>query len=179
MASTVVYGRMQSFVPSTESISAYLERLDLYFTANGIESEKQVPVLLTVIGPENYTLLRGLVAPAAPKDKTLEELKASLTNHFKPKTLVIAERFRFYRRTQIVGESVAEFVLAALRKLSIHCKFGDFLDEALRDRLVCGLRDVWCVCIVCVVSTCVVCERRGVSNNCRSEEDAQTMHVCN
>ena len=140
MASTVVYGRMQSFVPSTESISAYLERLDLYFTANGIESEKQVPVLLTVIGPENYTLLRGLVAPAAPKDKTLEELKASLTNHFEPKTLVIAERFRFYRRTQIVGESVAEFV-AALRKLSIHCKFGDFLDEALRDRLVCGLRD--------------------------------------
>ena len=56
---------------------------------------------------------------------------------------------------------------------------------------VCGVC-MWCVCMcewcvqcvhvvcvhcVCVVSTCVVCERRGVSNNCRSEEDAQTMQL--
>ena len=27
-----------------------------------------------------------------------------------------------------------------LRGLSTHCKFGDYLDEALRDHLVCGLR---------------------------------------
>ena len=30
--------------------------------------------------------------------------------------------------------------MAELRRLSTHCKFGAFLDEALRDRLVCGLR---------------------------------------
>ena len=26
-----------------------------------------------------------------------------------------------------------------LRRLSIHCEFGDYLEQALRDRLVCGL----------------------------------------
>ena len=30
--------------------------------------------------------------------------------------------------------------LAELRRLTAHCEFGDHLSEALRDRLVCGLR---------------------------------------
>lgn len=36
------------------------------------------------------------------------------------------------------GESVAEYVVA-LKELSIHCDFGNVLDDALRDLLVCGL----------------------------------------
>ena len=35
---------------------------------------------------------------------------------------------------------MAEYV-AELRKLATHCCFGDHLEEALRDRLVCGIRD--------------------------------------
>ena len=63
-------------------------------------------------------------------------------NHYAPKRVVIAERFHFYRRNQAPGESIAEFV-AELRKLSTHCSFKDSqLEEALRDRLVCGLRSV-------------------------------------
>ena len=38
------------------------------------------------------------------------------------------------------GETVAEFI-ADLRKLFEHCKFADTLDDMLRDRLVCGIRD--------------------------------------
>ena len=38
-----------------------------------------------------------------------------------------------------MGENVADYV-AALRKLTRHCQFGAYLPEALRDRLVCGLR---------------------------------------
>ena len=34
---------------------------------------------------------------------------------------------------------MADFA-AQLKKLSAHCEFGTFLDEALRDRFVCGLR---------------------------------------
>ena len=36
-------------------------------------------------------------------------------------------------------ESVSEF-LVELRRLASHCEFGQFLDEALWDRLVCGLK---------------------------------------
>ena len=35
---------------------------------------------------------------------------------------------------------MAEYV-AELRRLATHCQFGEYLDEALRDRLVCGMRN--------------------------------------
>ena len=59
-----------------------------------------------------------------------------LLKHYDPQPLVIGERFRFYQRSQKSGESIADFV-ADLRRLSIKCEFGDFLDQALRDRFVC------------------------------------------
>ena len=62
-----------------------------------------------------------------------------LKSHFEPKPLLIAERFHFHRRDQAAGETIAEYV-AELRRLSTHCDFGDTLNDALRDRLVCGLR---------------------------------------
>ena len=51
---------------------------------------------------------------------------------------MIAERFRFYQRLQREGESIANY-MAELRRLSKHCDFGDYLDTALRNQLVCGL----------------------------------------
>ena len=60
------------------------------------------------------------------------------SGHYKPKPLIIAERFRFYKRQQQEGETVASFSVA-LRQLSSSCEFGAFLPEALRDQFVCGL----------------------------------------
>ncbi len=45
----------------------------------------------------------------------------------------------FHRRNQTAPETIAEY-LAALRQAALHCNFDAFLDEALRDRLVGGLR---------------------------------------
>ena len=52
---------------------------------------------------------------------------------------MIAEPFYFHRRNQAPEESVADFI-AQLRRLAMHCQFGDHLNEALRDRFVCGLK---------------------------------------
>ena len=41
---------------------------------------------------------------------------------------------------QQADESITEYC-AALRKHASTCQFGTFLDEALRDRLVCGMKD--------------------------------------
>ena len=46
---------------------------------------------------------------------------------------MIAERFKFHHRNQRDGEKVAQY-------MAEHCDFKDNLSEALRDRLVCGLR---------------------------------------
>ena len=134
-----VFGRLEAFEPEGENITTYLERVELYFAANNIADDKQTSVLLTVIGTKNYGIIKSLVAPVQPKDKTYTELEAVLKAHFQPKPLLIAERFRFYQRNQAAGESVLDYV-AELRRLAISCDFGEFLDQALRDRFVCGLR---------------------------------------
>ena len=68
---------------------------------------------------------------------------------------MIAECFYFHRRQQLLGESVAKYIadrrqqllgesvakyIAELRHLSVHCNFRGYLEEALRDGCVCGLR---------------------------------------
>ena len=96
-------------------------------------------VLLTLVGPKVYELLCSLVSPNLPQDKTYEELAELFKRHYEPEPIVIAERFHFHRRNQVANENIAEY-LAELRRLATHCKFSTFLEEALRDRLVCGLR---------------------------------------
>ena len=96
-------------------------------------------MFLSVIGGRTYSLLRNLLAPAKPSEKELDYLTATLKNHYEPKKIVIAERFHFHRRNQAVGESIADYV-AELRRLSTHCRFEAYLEQALRDRLVCGIR---------------------------------------
>ena len=116
----------------------YLERVQLFFEVNGIDKDKQVPVVLTVIGSTNYALLSNLASPGKPKDKTFAQLAEVLRSHFDPKPLVIAKRFHFHRRDQAPGETIRNYV-AELRRLATHCDFGEYLEQALRDRLVCGI----------------------------------------
>ena len=131
-------GSLSAFDPDQESISSYMERVQIFFTANSVEEDKQVPVFLSVVGANTYTLLRTLLAPAKPSTKSLADLTTALVEYYEPKPLVIAQRFHFHRRNQEPSESIAEYV-AALRKLSTFCEFGAQLDDALRDRLVCGV----------------------------------------
>lgn len=90
-----------------------------------------------MIGGKTYDLLRNL-SPTDPKDKTFAQLVELLKGHFEPKPLVIAERFHFHKRNQAASESVAKFI-AELWRLARHCEFKTFLEEALRDRFVCGV----------------------------------------
>ena len=43
-------GQMQPFDPVNDRISTYLERVQLFFQANGIADNKNVPALLSIIG---------------------------------------------------------------------------------------------------------------------------------
>lgn len=106
---------------------------------NKIQDDVMVPTFLSVMGGKTFNLLRSLVQPAKPGDKSYNEIVTILKNHYSPKPLVIAERFRFHKRNQEEGESVAQFV-AVLKQLSEHCEFGLSLNDTIRDRLVCGLR---------------------------------------
>ena len=96
-------------------------------------------MLFSVMGPRTYGLLRSLVAPDKPGEMDYGRVVEVLQNHFAPRPLVIAERFRFHKRNQGEEETVAQYV-AVLKRLSEHCEFGAYLEDALRDRFVCGLK---------------------------------------
>ena len=83
-------GRMQEFNPANETVTAYLERFQLFVEANNIEDDKLVPMLLTVVGSDHYSLLRGLVSPQLPKEKTFDELVSILKKHYDPEPIIIA-----------------------------------------------------------------------------------------
>ena len=119
----------------------YAERLEHYFIANDItDVAKKRAILLNAVGASTYRLIKTLALPGVPKDLTFEQIVEKVTAHYNPKPSVIIKRFEFNTRVQKEGESVAEFV-AALRKITEHCEFGTFLDDLLRDRLVCGVFD--------------------------------------
>ena len=65
MATSTV-GSLAEFKPDSERIEAYLERVQLFFDANGIKDDKQVTILLTVIRSNIYALLNSRLAPAKP-----------------------------------------------------------------------------------------------------------------
>ncbi|XP_059929766.1 uncharacterized protein LOC132473577 [Gadus macrocephalus] len=134
-----IIGNMDPFDDTGEQWATYIERFEHYILANEIRTAKKVPVLFSVMGPTTYGLLCSLVAPDKPGEMDYGRVVEVLQAHFAPRPLVIAERFRFHKRNQGEEETVAQYV-AVLKRLSEHCEFGAYLEDALRDRFVCGLK---------------------------------------
>lgn len=133
-------GSIESFNAKENDITTYIERLEQLFKCNDITTEeKKVPLLLTLIGGETYGVLKNLLAPTLPSSRKYDELVVDLKQHYSPKRLIIAERFKFHTAFQEANEDIQSFVVR-LKNLAKSCEFKDFLKEALRDRFVCGIR---------------------------------------
>ena len=161
------HGSIGEFKNAQEDWQSYIERLQQYFVANDVKTaEKQRAILLSAVGGPTYQLIRNLLAPEKPHNKTFAQIVEAV---IQPKPSVIV-RFNFHSRSRASGENVSTFV-AELRKLSKHCNFGETLNDMLllpplqrvltepkwrqtatictgnnihvRDRLVCGINDQW------------------------------------
>ncbi|XP_074029240.1 uncharacterized protein [Leptinotarsa decemlineata] len=132
-------GAIEQFNPRETDVRSYFERLEQLYICNVVDDGMIVPLLL--IGGEAYNGLKDLVEPNLPSSKSFNELKAALVTHYSPKKLVISERYKFYNAVQEPNEDIKSFV-AKLKNLSRDCNFGQFLNECLRDRLVCGAKSV-------------------------------------
>ena len=135
------YGRIDEFDDISEDWIQYTERLNHYFIANNIESmEKQRAILLSACGKKTYKLMRNLSAPQKPGEKTYDDIVKLVTDHQHPKPSSIVQRCKFNSRLRLPNESVSQFV-AELRQISEHCDYKATLDDMLRDRLVCGIKE--------------------------------------
>ena len=94
-------------------------------------------VLLSACGPKTYQLIRNLVSPAKPGEKSFGDIVKLVTRHYSPKPSSIIQRFKFNTRVRTKDETIATYV-ASVRQLSEFRGFGDTLEAMLRDRLVCG-----------------------------------------
>ena len=140
---TIIW-RIESFDDTKENWETNVERAEQFFLANDIDNNHKVQTLFNLfnlIDGKVYTVLRDLLAPEKPTTKSFQLVVATLQEHLSPEPSEISERFCFYERNQQERESILSNV-AKLRKLATHCNFGGNLDEALRDRLVCGLRNM-------------------------------------
>ena len=122
---------------------ATLEPPEQCFVANSVpadsaESHKPRAILISVICAKAYDVLSDLCSPIPPSEKTSAQLTTILKNYFAPKKLVIAERHRFHTCTKREGDGVTAFA-ANPKHMASTCQFGTHLNEALRDRFVCGL----------------------------------------
>lgn len=74
-------GHLDEFQVGKDDFDCYMDQMEQYLIVNAIAEEKQIAVFLTAIGGSVYKLLKHLVLPDTPKDKSLNELWSMLHSH--------------------------------------------------------------------------------------------------
>ncbi|KAL3188146.1 hypothetical protein MRX96_004140 [Rhipicephalus microplus] len=126
-----------------------------FLEATGMDAQpppRKKAILLQCLGVEGRRIFRTLGpgeparTPGTTEDKTEASGRDSyiealglLERQFSSTVNVLVERRRFTLRRQLPNEPIREFV-SNLRQLAKTCDFGDFLEAALRDRVVDGIR---------------------------------------
>ena len=104
---STLLGSIEHFDPQSVGIQEYVKRVEQYFEANGVVGEakkdQRCSEFLMLVGAATYKLVRNLLEPDKPKDKTFEQLVEKLTDHYCPEPVEIMERFRFYSRVRRPG----------------------------------------------------------------------------
>ncbi|GFS18344.1 polyprotein [Elysia marginata] len=131
----------EEFEGTTAELEKQIDNFSLQVHQKKKEQEKKRAVLLTVIGPTQFRLLKDLTAPESPATKTYDELCQALKSHHAPTPPKYLCRAKFDQRTRQPNESISSFI-AALRHLSEHCEFGSTLNERLCEKFVTGVNHV-------------------------------------
>ena len=145
----MAHGTLREFDVTKESIEDFRQRFEFYCLANNIKNgdeaqrNRKKALFITLLGQTTFANLRDLASPREITDISLDEIIDLLKSHYRPQTVEIAERFKFFKRAQGNSEQTTDF-MAALRRLAKTCNFGQYLETALRDQFVCGLRDEKC-----------------------------------
>ena len=130
------------FNPSEESWSLYMTRFKIFLGAGddgAIPESRRGLVLLSGLGPKTVELLSNLVTAKDIAELSVVEIDDALKGHFHSHECLAAHRFKYWKRDQQSGEPLKDYV-SEIRHLALACKFGNSLDEMLRDKLIFGIR---------------------------------------
>ena len=110
-------GQPGVFNPESETWVQYSECVAYFFQANDVA---EGTMLLSLMGPAAYKLLRSLIAPVKPDEKSYAELVGAMEKHHDPIPSEIIQRYRFNSRVKKAEESVSTY-MSQLRSLAEHC----------------------------------------------------------
>lgn len=133
-----IHGHIEPYTMG-DDFALYKARLGHFISLNKVtEDTAKVDILASFGGADLFKTLHTLIQPDKIEEKKYDDLIAALENHFKPKHNTVAESFKFNKRNQRKGESLAQYIVE-LKSMAQLCDFGDFLDRALKDRFICGI----------------------------------------
>ena len=110
-----------------------------FIPKNIVTEEARRANFFTVCGTQVYELVVALITLLQKYEVRYETIIDILARHYTPRSNEITMTYRFYNRNQRDGEIASDYN-TELRKIGAYCNF-DNLEENLRDRLVCGMRD--------------------------------------
>ena len=132
-------GKIEALNPN-ETFSTYLERFNFYVEANDIPTDKRKSVFLSVVGTQTFKLIKDLIQPSTINKVSLDEITQKLQDHLEPKASIIVYRYKLDKYERGQSQTIGDFI-TQLKHLAENCKFGDVLNERLRDKLVSSVND--------------------------------------
>lgn len=125
-----------------ESWKLWRQKFENYLVASEVKKKDesiQVAQLLHYIGEEGFAIYNTFTFQEG--DKKLTEVLKRFEEYFLPKKNLSYERFKFFTRRQITGESIEQFV-TDLKNKAQNCEFGELKNGLVKDLLTCGLQDI-------------------------------------
>lgn len=111
----------------------WLQRLEGTFRIFQIcEKADRVAYLLHFVGVKAFGILCDRLDLVDPYTQPYDTLVGKLKEFYEPESLEIAEIYIYRKRMQRSEENAQEY-MAALQKLSLHCKFREYLQTELRN----------------------------------------------
>lgn len=121
-----------------EDFSVFLEILEEHFKVASVSDAMKVPVLLTTIHTKVYEVVRELTFPRRPNEFSFAQLTELMSTQFGRHESVWRKRIEFFELKQSSTESVSEWHIR-IKCAAMSCKFGNMLDENVKNKFVSGL----------------------------------------
>jgi hypothetical protein len=126
----------------SENWKRFHQAFNIYMLAAGyvdLSSERQVAILLNIIGEEAVEVHGTFTYENENDQKDIKKVIEKFQLYCNPKKNILHERFIFYNRKQMDGETFDNFV-TDVKILVQGCEFANS-DELLRDKIVLFARD--------------------------------------
>ncbi|XP_053691322.1 uncharacterized protein K02A2.6-like [Sabethes cyaneus] len=122
------------------SFTNYIERFEILCNLNNVTPETKKSWFISLSGDEVFDEIKLLFPNQDVNSLTYDTIINKLKLRFDKTEPALMHRYKFYNRCQGQNETAENFVLA-IKLLAETCNFREFKNEAIRDKLIIGLRD--------------------------------------